>query len=171
VRSHASPQAGIVQSLLITKHMLFIGFSLQDDNFHKYPQSSPSVISLASTNTIILNRVVDSVRQALSNRRHLPGRSSTHSFGTSLFLIHNDLMREVGAAPFGQCLIVLQLWSGELELLSMDQVVGTPKPEDWAYSARKLEIFLDFLSSESISTSPYLLDNKFEGLLDPVRAP
>jgi hypothetical protein len=52
----------------------------------------------------------------------------------------------------------------------MDQVVGAPKPEDWAYSARKLEIFLDFLSSESISTSPYLLDNKFEGLLDPVRS-
>jgi len=26
---------GIVQALLLTKHMLFVGFSLQDDNFHK----------------------------------------------------------------------------------------------------------------------------------------
>lgn len=127
---------------------------------------------MAPANPIIFpGRVVDSVRQALSNRRHLPGRPSSHSFGTSLFLIHNDLMREVGIAPFGSSVSsVLQLWTGELELLSMDQVAGAPKPEDWAYSARKLEIFLDFLSSESISTSPYLLDNKFEGLLDPVCA-
>lgn len=27
--------AGIVQSLLLTKHMLFVGFSLDDDNFHR----------------------------------------------------------------------------------------------------------------------------------------
>jgi len=27
--------SGIVQALLITKHMLFVGFSLQDENFHK----------------------------------------------------------------------------------------------------------------------------------------
>ena len=27
--------AGIVQSMLITRHMLFVGFSLRDDNFHQ----------------------------------------------------------------------------------------------------------------------------------------
>jgi hypothetical protein len=33
--SRRAALAGIVQSLLITKHMLFIGFGLQDDNFHR----------------------------------------------------------------------------------------------------------------------------------------
>lgn len=37
--------AGIVQAMLITRHMLFVGFSLDDDNFH---------------------RIVDAVRRALS---------------------------------------------------------------------------------------------------------
>lgn len=26
---------GILQALMMTKHMLFVGFSLQDDNFHR----------------------------------------------------------------------------------------------------------------------------------------
>ena len=26
---------GVVQALLLTKHVLFVGFSLQDDNFHR----------------------------------------------------------------------------------------------------------------------------------------
>ena len=30
---------GIVQALMMTKHMLFVGFSLQDDNFHRYLHS------------------------------------------------------------------------------------------------------------------------------------
>jgi hypothetical protein len=34
-QSTRSALSGIVQSLLITRHMLFVGFSLQDDNFHR----------------------------------------------------------------------------------------------------------------------------------------
>lgn len=34
--SRRSALRGIVQSLLITRHMLFAGFSLNDDNFHRY---------------------------------------------------------------------------------------------------------------------------------------
>jgi hypothetical protein len=33
-RERREALAGIVQALLITRHMLFIGFSLEDDNFH-----------------------------------------------------------------------------------------------------------------------------------------
>ena len=33
--SRRSALRGIVQSLLITRHMLFAGFSLNDDNFHR----------------------------------------------------------------------------------------------------------------------------------------
>lgn len=34
-QTRRSALSGIVQGLLITRHMLFIGFSLRDDNFHR----------------------------------------------------------------------------------------------------------------------------------------
>lgn len=34
-QTRRSALSGIVQSLLITRHMLFVGFSLKDDNFHR----------------------------------------------------------------------------------------------------------------------------------------
>jgi len=34
-QTRRSALSGIVQSLLITRHMLFVGFSLRDDNFHR----------------------------------------------------------------------------------------------------------------------------------------
>lgn len=57
---HRGALEGIVQALLITKHMLFVGFSLGDDNFH---------------------RVADDVRRAIGAGASLP-----HPFGTALFL-------------------------------------------------------------------------------------
>ena len=36
--------AGIVQSLLLTRHMLFIGFSLDDDNFHRIADDVRKVV-------------------------------------------------------------------------------------------------------------------------------
>ena len=57
--------AGIVQSFMITKHMLFVGFSLSDDNF----------FSIAST-----------VKKALHNVNGIS------TFGTSLQLFDNQRM-------------------------------------------------------------------------------
>ena len=52
--------AALVQALLITRHMLFVGFSLGDDNFH---------------------RIVDDVRKALGDRG-----SDPQPFGTALMV-------------------------------------------------------------------------------------
>lgn len=60
--------AGIVQSLLITKHFLFVGFSLTDDNFLK---------------------VVDGVRQAIGPN------PSKKTFGSATFLFENSLFSEL----------------------------------------------------------------------------
>ncbi len=57
---------GIVQTLLITRKMLFVGFSLTDGNFHQ---------------------VIDDVRQALD--------SDGEPFGTALFLQHSALFQEL----------------------------------------------------------------------------
>jgi hypothetical protein len=60
--------AGIVQALLITHQLLFVGFSLTDDNFH---------------------RIADAVRRALVPYRKEP--RSTWNFGTALTLDRRPL--------------------------------------------------------------------------------
>jgi hypothetical protein len=59
--------AGIVQALLITRRMLFVGFSLRDDNFH---------------------RIADDVRRALGDRR-------SGTFGTTLLLHPEALLQDL----------------------------------------------------------------------------
>lgn len=63
--------AGIVQGLLITKHMLFVGFSFSDDNFH---------------------RIVYDVRKAMRPRG---SRALPNTFGTALLLDDDDLRRKL----------------------------------------------------------------------------
>ncbi len=63
---------GIVQAMLITKHMLFVGFSLRDDNFH---------------------RIADAVRRAVQ-----PGDSGlpvAGVFGTGLTLTRSPLFESL----------------------------------------------------------------------------
>jgi len=62
---------GIVQALLLTKHMLFVGFSLQDDNFHK---------------------IMDAVVKALNPSSTKPKEKK---FGTALHLFTNNFTEEL----------------------------------------------------------------------------
>ena len=64
--------AGIVQALLITRHMLFAGFSLSDDNFH---------------------RIADDVRKAIRHRGAVA--TKLEPFGTALFLERDGLVEEL----------------------------------------------------------------------------
>src|SRR6185295_7831313 len=64
--------AGIVQALLVTRHILFVGFSLNDDNFH---------------------RLVHDVRQALGNRS--VGDAEIPEFGTALLLGRRMFLNEL----------------------------------------------------------------------------
>jgi hypothetical protein len=63
--------AGIVQALLITRHMLFVGFSLQDDNFH---------------------RIAAAVRRAVRTPDAKP--PSHEPFGTGIFPARFILLRD-----------------------------------------------------------------------------
>jgi hypothetical protein len=58
--------AGIVQALLLTRHMMFVGFSFTDDNFH---------------------RIAHAVRQSLGGERT--------RFGTTLVVASNPLAEEL----------------------------------------------------------------------------
>ena len=86
--------AGLVQGLLITRHMLFVGFSLSDDNFH---------------------RIADDVRKAIGLERPADGehivtaepRGRADQFGTALLLERNQLLAD--------------LWRQDLDLVPMDR--------------------------------------------------
>ncbi len=71
-RERREALAGIVQALLITRHMLFLGFSLEDDNFHQ---------------------IIRAVRRAKSPAGTAPDRASP--FGTSLVVGPNPLAEEL----------------------------------------------------------------------------
>ncbi len=65
-RDRREALAGIVQAMLITRHMLFVGFSLEDDNFH---------------------RIIRAVRRAMHR-----GEVSEGKFGTTLVVGGNPLV-------------------------------------------------------------------------------
>lgn len=68
--SRRNALAGIVQALLITRHMLFVGFSLDDDNFH---------------------RIADDVRRTV----RLTPEHAHEPFGTSLVLVDRPYLAEL----------------------------------------------------------------------------
>ncbi len=70
--------AGIVQTLLLTRHMLFVGFSLSDDDFH---------------------RIADDVRQVLRKLETPKGHEGPRGrpFGTAVVLHRRRLVEELWA--------------------------------------------------------------------------
>lgn len=73
-QENRSALAGIVQALLLTRHMLFHGFSLRDDNFH---------------------RIAHAVRTALGERERDGDGWQDPRFGTTLVVDPNPLAREL----------------------------------------------------------------------------
>ena len=137
--------SGIVQTILITKHMLFVGFSLQDPNF---------------------SEVAGAVRRALPGRNGIGGAAdgsgggwdgggsgrraeTTDTFGT-LLTLHNR--------PF-----LSELWP-DLQFVPMDLTdAATPDSCPSATCARRMEIFLDKFSLDASTCTSHLLDDDFSG--------
>ncbi|HRI66886.1 MAG TPA: SIR2 family protein [Polyangium sp.] len=129
--------AGIVQALLLTRQMLFVGFSLRDDNFH---------------------RIADAVRRA-----RMPSRRGTQvenapvfeHFGTALALF---------SKPLEQSLWAKDLDWVTMEALGPPAVGDAAAGAKWANAARRLEIFLDSLLART-GTTRHLLNPRFDGAL------
>jgi len=126
---------GIVQAMLMTRRMLFVGFSMNDDNFH---------------------RIIDDVRKArvrtsLTTTRHedIAAVHTPHErFGASLGL-RNDPVFE-------------QLWGQDLQQISVEDPAA---PGQDPPAARRLEIFLDALAEKSAPANAHLLDARFDAVL------
>lgn len=144
-----SALAGIVQSSLLTRHLLFVGFSFEDDNFQ---------------------RIFDPVRRAKSEEITEDGiesgkddgaKEESDHCGTALLLKHSALReslweRDIVMAP--------------MEDVNVDHDPQVPEEELMSSLARKQEIFLDILASRcSLNVRmEFLMNSKFEkALSDP----
>lgn len=128
---------GIVQALLIRRHMLFVGFSLTDENFH---------------------RVIHDVRNAVRGTRKRTagvagaGYAAATPFGTALALQHNELFQE--------------LWRDDVGWVTFDVAKGATAGDE-AMAAWRLEVFLDYLAAQASDRTAHLLDPGYEGVLAP----
>lgn len=131
---------GIVQAMLMTRQMLFVGFSMNDDNFH---------------------RIIDDVRKAriqptlppLDNAEpptntSPPAPKTAKKFGATLGLRYDPIFE--------------LLWGQDLRQISVEDPLqpGTDAP-----AARRLEVFLDILAQKSASANAHLLDPRFDSVL------
>jgi len=136
-----SALAGVVQSLLLTRHMLFIGFSLRDENFH---------------------RIVDGVRRSVlfgedSQSTSNQGASETQGtterpFGTSIHLFDMPFMKEIWRGDVNPLGVLNSSPKGSKE----EQRLASAEP------ARECEIFLDLLVSLSTDHRAHLMDETFD---------
>ena len=123
----------VVQTVLLTRHMLFVGFSLVDEHFV---------------------RIAHPVSALLREAR---GGSVPCRVGTALSLVHDPLRAE--------------LWARDLETVAMaDDHEHDRTCSDSCRvhieAARTLEVFLDLLAAYTATSQPFLLDERYDGLLD-----
>jgi hypothetical protein len=128
--------AAIVQALLITRHMLFVGFSLKDDNFH---------------------RIADAVRRARvpapAAEKRAPSTAHRDRFGTALDLVADPLAQELWAGDL------------EWLSMEPAPAAGSTAEPLRAAAARRLEVFLDHLGARAGGTTAHLLDSRYDGVL------
>lgn len=127
--------AGIVQALLVTRHMLFVGFSLADDNFH---------------------RIVDDVRKLV----RAPGETPAEPFGTALMLEQDLLLEELWRDE----LYAIPMAEANVPMAEAHGTQGDTarRRQD---AARRLEIFLDRLLFEATDSAAHLLGRSYEFML------
>ena len=111
---------GLVQAMLFTRHMIFVGYGLGDEDFHE---------------------VVYDVRSAF------PGRNLSRTIGTVLTLVEDPIKKD--------------LWSDTLEIVAM-----RPLNTELRVAARDLERFLDLVGMLSSDRSAFLLEEKYEEMLE-----
>ncbi|WP_143695102.1 SIR2 family protein [Williamsia sp. 1135] len=114
----AKPAGSLLQSMLLTKHLLVVGASLTDDNVSR------------------LTLEVDEFRKA---------NKLTGEFGTFLD-VSDDPTRKL-------------LWSDQLDWISC-------QGSDTADRVRQMEIFLDAVAAHASTDASWLLDERFDGLLE-----
>lgn len=133
--------AAVVQAMLLTRHLLLVGYGLQDETFHRIAYEVRLIQSTPST------RIVASASQGARESGDDDPPSSTR-LGTALVIGPIGLFHEV--------------WKPSLELV--------PLASDAPYHAtgsRRVEIFLDLVGHLAAPAGSYLLGDGWHELSDP----
>ena len=144
---------GVVQSLLITKHMLFVGFSLRDDAFNQLASAVRLALQPSNRPPRVEDGTPPQPDRLPSPREREPTlavAAAVQPFGSALTLSER---------PF-----LFELWP-ELECVPM--CAGASSLSDQARRRRTLEIFLDRLCLDATDTEAHLLAPEFAGVLVP----
>src|SRR3954470_1411879 len=132
--------------------MLFVGFGMTDDNFHRCATDCRRAVRSCDSGerkrenervrpaVCYVCSVVNAVKKAVAPAQEK--KAKKESFGTSLFLLNNELMAEVLASParrcfwyfvvervcmcFSMCVMTAQLWAGDIDLVPMDTARAAP---------------------------------------------
>lgn len=140
-QENRSALAGIVQALLLTRHMLFVGFGFTDDNFH---------------------RIAHAVRTALKGEDDEVDAPSASTSATPTKTAKTKKKKQ----PFGTNLVVgggalaADLWSDDLDWIALSEHASSV-----AEQSRLVEIFLDRLSASAATVTMHLGDDRYAGVL------
>jgi hypothetical protein len=137
--SNRGALAGIVQALLITRHMLFVGFSLTDDNFL---------------------RIADEVRRVVRLTSQSPDGAEHEPFGTALLLSHSELLPSLWKGDIA-CVSISETTIPHGRTDEEKRLVG----DQYAKATNDLEILLDYVLAKSSVLSAHLLDSRYDRLL------
>jgi len=167
----AAALTGIIQASLVTKHMLFVGYGLADDNFRRIAKVvSKSIHNFKDTDKIInhdqsydselennilqqelnskpkrKNKVTinDKVQKHYYNNHSQSSPSTLDKYGTVL---------ELNSKPFSDV-----LWP-DYNWIFMDQICPDDKKTNIAYLSRIKEILLDYISMRTVDKSKFILN-------------
>lgn len=108
--------AGVIQAMLLTRHMLFVGYSMSDDNFH---------------------RLVHQVRRAVGPADRRP---DSQPFGTALTMGRNSLVEslwegDIDLVPAGNRSVGPRRIAMMLDLVACEATTGSSHLLDDAYDA------------------------------------
>lgn len=135
--------AGIVQTLLITKHMLFIGFSLNDENFFKIASTVKKAMPGAPEKTESHAEKEQHATTTTTTPAHA-GQRKPKCNGTVLNLKSDKMLDE--------------LWKSDFDMISMSNHSDTE-------GLRIMEIFLDYIAANSVTCTKYTMDKSFGDVL------
>jgi len=144
-----SALSGIVQSLLITRHMLFVGFSLKDDNFHRIIDEVRRSVRTGITDDVSPRTIIHQGDSPSPVLKYTPSFQERR-FGTQLVLTENPITK--------------MLWDEDVYVVAMTAEDAAKSERQNA--ARKFDIFLDYLLSLATSATSFLLNLRYDALLE-----
>ena len=166
---------GILQTMLVTKHLLFVGFSLKDPNFGEVAGTVRSALrGQGSVSDAAASAAAHGADGSAASERSAVGQGTTAGQGT--IAVHGNAVRhrtDVTAMQFGTMLslhnrpFLSELWP-DIRCTPMDLTDATRCDAlSSAEASRLLDIFLDKLSLDASSTNSHLLDSDFGGVFKP----